>query len=260
MVYIPAHSSKRLPMTICSDKNFANIAKRSHFWIFALQPLFSNYASDPLEVELISWLELVRNPRPFPSVFTYCKQSNTGSGEGPRTRISLTYQPHTYIIYYSQGVHSPQVSERLTGSTSRLITAISAVLTSITAVRGSDTLSIVASKRSTSTGNCTNRVEFKSYVIATQTSCRCYRSQHATVKIDWKLTAVPLITAIRAVSNPITVVKSSADTLAIGTLKLAEKALTCTLVIISIETNYLHRCYKAMLYIWGWLISSKLAT
>ena len=107
MVYIPARSSKQLPMTICSDKNFANIAKRSHFWIFALQPLFSNYVSDPLEVELVSWLELVRNPRPFPSVFAYCKQSNTESGEGLRTRnqLSLTYQPHTYmyIIYYSHG-------------------------------------------------------------------------------------------------------------------------------------------------------------
>ena len=198
-------------------------------------------------------MELVRNTRPFPSVFTYCKQSNTESREGLRTRISLTYQPHTYIIYYSHDVHSPpQVSERLTGSTPNLITAITAVSIPITAVKDADTLSIVASKCSTLTGNCTNyRVAFKSYVIATQRSCRCYRSQHATVKIDWKLTAVPLITAIRAVSNPITAVKSSADTLAIGTLILAKKALTCTLVIISIETNYLHRYYKAMLYIWS---------
>ena len=146
----------------------------------------------------------------------------------------------------------PQVSERLTGSTPNLITAITAVSSSITAVTtGPDTLSIVASKCSTLTGSCTNRVAFKSYVIATQRSCRYYRCQHATVKIDWKLTAVPLITAIRAVSNPITAVKSSADTLAIGTLILAKKALTCTLVIISIETNYLHRYYKAMLYIWS---------
>ena len=135
----------------------------------------------------------------------------------------------------------PQVSERLTGSTPNLITAITAVSSSITAVTtGPDTLSIVASKCSTLTGSCTNRVAFKSYVIATQRSCRCYRSQHATVKIDWKLTAVPLITAITAVYKPITAVTTDADTLTIGASKLSGTALTCTLVIISIEINYLY--------------------
>ena len=84
-------------------------------------------------------------------------------------------------------------------------------------------------------------------------SCSCYRSQHATVKIDWKLTtAVPLITAITAVYKPITAVTTDADTLTIGASKLSETALTCTLVIISIEINYLYHCYnKAILFIWS---------
>ena len=59
-------------------------------------------------------------------------------------------------------MHSPQVSDRLTGSTPNLITSITAVSKPITVVREPDTLTIVASKRSTLTGNCTNyRVAFK---------------------------------------------------------------------------------------------------
>jgi len=39
--------------------------------------------------------------------------------------------------------------------------------------------------------------------------------ESATVKIDWKLTTVPLITAINAVSKPITAVRMGSDTLTI---------------------------------------------
>ena len=68
--------------------------------------------------------------------------------------------------------------------------------------------------------------------------------ESATVKIDWKLTTVPLITAIRARPYPIAS-KGGGNTQTTGTLKLTETALTCTLVIIS--NNYcMHHCYKAM--------------
>ena len=65
--------------------------------------------------------------------------------------------------------------------------------------------------------------------------------ESATVKIDWKLTTVPLITAINAVSKPITAVNSE-DTLATGTLKCwTETALTC--MHISVESIYSHHCF-----------------
>ena len=128
----PVMTSKWLPMTICSDKILLTYQKEAAFGfsMLALQPLFSNYASDPLEIELVSWLELVGNPRAFPSVFTYCKQSNTGSGEGLRTRIStftklstthiMTHTSsttaHTYIIYYRNGTAAP--GDTNSGSTS----------------------------------------------------------------------------------------------------------------------------------------------
>ena len=81
-------------------------------------------------------------------------------------------------------------------TTSSLITAISAILIPITAIRGADTLAIAASKCSTSTGICTNYMKQRVLYIALILAFMSH--EQATIKINGKLTAVSLITSIRA--------------------------------------------------------------
>ena len=123
-----------------------------------------------------------------------------------QTQMLEEISPHTYMIKYILTARA--ASGRAT--TSSLITAISAILIPITAVSGANALAIAALECTTLTGNCTKE-------------CRDIVTKSVCCTVGGKLTAVPLITSIRAGSNPIAS-KGGRDTLLIATLKLGGAA------------------------------------
>ena len=123
-----------------------------------------------------------------------------------QTQMLEEISPHTYMIKYILTART--ASGRATTST--FITAISAILIPITAVSGANTLTIAAPECSTLTGNCTKE-------------CRDIVTKSVCCTVGGKLTAVPLITSIRAGPNPIAS-KGGGDTLLIATLKLGGAA------------------------------------